>query len=171
MENQELKTKNKKHPILRVLAAVLCTLVVIVGAVLLLITHNWKDIYQDYDTTNHNITEYGTTLVSAHRSGAGIFPENTMMAFENCINSETFKTDVFEFDLHITADDKLIILHDSTLDRTTDAVEYFGQEDIRPENYTYEELRGLNFGENFKELCDKKSIKCEVSYGEYFTRW
>ena len=150
MKNQNFKTNNKKHPVLRTLAAVLCILVVFVGAVLLLMTHDWKDTYQDYDTTNHNITEYGTTLVSAHRSGAGIFPENTMMAFENCINSETFRTDVFEFDLHITADDVLIILHDSTLDRTTDAVEYFGQEGIRPENYTYEELRGLNFGESFK---------------------
>jgi glycerophosphoryl diester phosphodiesterase len=113
-------------------------------------THTWSDTYQDYKTNNHNITEYGSTLVSAHRSGAGIFPENTMMAFEGCINSDTFRTDVFEFDLHITADNELIILHDNTLDRTTNAVEYFGHEDIRPEDYTYEELRQLNFGESFE---------------------
>ena len=119
-------------------------------------THDWAETYTDYDTSNSNITEYGTTLVSAHRSGGGIFPENTMMAFEGCINSDTFKTDIFEFDLHITADDELIILHDNTLDRTTDAVEYFGREDIRPENYTYEELRGLNFGENFKNDAGEK---------------
>ena len=150
MKNNNTKPKHKKHLYLRIIAAVCSIVVILVCSLLFLMTHKWSDTYQDYDTTNHNITEYGKTLVSAHRSGGGIFPENTMMAFEGCINSDTFRTDVFEFDLHITADDELIVLHDSTLDRTTDAVEYFGQEDIRPENYTYEELRGLNFGENFK---------------------
>ncbi len=141
----------KKKKILKIFikAVALCLTVLIVGTVLLM-THKWNDTYQAYAYDNKYITEYGTTMVSAHRSGAGIFPENTMMAFENCINSETFKTDVFEFDLHITGDGELIILHDNTLDRTTDAVEYFGKEDIRPENYSYEELRSLNFGENFE---------------------
>ena len=145
-----MKKNNKKRTGLKILAAVLSLMVVVVGSLVLLMTHDWAETYKDYDTSNSNITEYGNTLVSAHRSGGGIFPENTMMAFEGCINSEEFQTDIFEFDLHITADDELIILHDSTLDRTTDAVEYFGKEDIRPEDYTYEELRALNFGESFE---------------------
>lgn len=142
--------KAKKHPVLKALSIVLVVVIALVSSLVLLMTHDWKEEYIAYDTTNSNITEYGTTLVSAHRSGGGIFPENTMMAFEGCINSDTFKTDIFEFDLHITGDDELIVLHDGTLDRTTDAVEYFGKEGIRPEDYTYEELRGLNFGESFK---------------------
>ena len=142
--------KNKRRRGFKIFVSMLSLVVVLVGSLLLLVTHKWSETYETYNTTNSNITEYGTTLVSAHRSGAGIFPENTMMAFEGCINSDTFKTDIFEFDLHITGDNELIILHDGTLDRTTDAVEYFGQENIRPENYTYEELRGLNLGENFK---------------------
>ncbi len=150
MNKEKRRTTHKKHFYIRALTAFASVTVVLICALLLLMTHKWADTYQDYDTDNRNITEYGTTLVSAHRSGAGIFPENTMMAFEGCINSETFKTDVFEFDLHITADDELIILHDSTLDRTTNAVEYFGEENIRPENYTYAELRELNFGESFE---------------------
>ena len=129
---------------------ILGVLAVIVASLLLLVTHDFKEDYKDYDTTNTEITEYGKTLVSAHRSGGGIFPENTMMAFEGCINSDTFRTDIFEFDLHITKDDQLIILHDNTLDRTTDAEEVFGEEGIRPENYTYEELSTLNFGEDFE---------------------
>lgn len=150
MEKKNKKTKTNKRFLLRTLTAFASVTIVLIVALVLLMTHKWADTYQDYDTDNRNITEYGTTLVSAHRSGAGIFPENTMMAFEGCINSDTFKTDVFEFDLHITADDELIILHDNTLDRTTNAVEHFGQEDIRPEDYTYEELRALNFGESFE---------------------
>ncbi len=99
-------------------------------------------------SSNPYIT-YDNALVSAHRSGGEIAPENTMAAFENCIQSEDFNVDVFEFDLHITSDGKLILLHDSTLDRTTDAPEFFGGEEIEPATKTYEELRQLNFGENF----------------------
>lgn len=142
--------KTKKHPVRKALCIVLVVVIALVSSLVLLMTHDWKEEYIKYETTNSNITELGTTLVSAHRSGGGIFPENTMMAFEGCINSDTFKTDIFEFDLHITGDDELIILHDNTLDRTTDAVEHFGKEDIRPEEYTYEELRSLNFGESFE---------------------
>ena len=142
--------KAKRHPVRKALCIVLVVVIALVSSLVLLMAHDWKEEYVKYETTNPNITELGTTLVSAHRSGGGIFPENTMMAFEGCINSDTFKTDIFEFDLHITGDNELIILHDGTLDRTTDAVEYFGQEGIRPENYTYEELRALNFGENFE---------------------
>ena len=148
--NTNRKTKNKIHLFLKILAVFFSVVIIVAGSLLFLILHDWSDPYQDYETDNRYITEYGTTFVSAHRSGGGIFPENTMMAFEGCFNSDTFKTDVYEFDLHITADDELILLHDDTLDRTTNAVEHFGTENIRPENYTYKELRKLNFGENFK---------------------
>lgn len=92
------------------------------------------------------------TFVSAHRSGGGIAPENTLMAFENCINSKNFNVDIFEFDLHITKDGKLILLHDETLDRTTNSKEAYGEEGVLPITKTYAELRELNFGENF---CDE----------------
>ena len=99
--------------------------------------------------TNPYITEE-KALVSAHRSGKNIAPENTMAAFINCIESENFNVDIYEFDLHITKDGKLILLHDKTLDRTTNSAEYFGEEDIKPAEKTYAELRELNFGENFE---------------------
>ncbi len=40
-----------------------------------------------------------------------------------------------------------------------------------PNELPLDPTHSARFGENFKKLCDKKSIKCEVSYGEYFTRW
>ena len=43
----------------------------------------------------------------------------------------------------------LILLHDDTLDRTSDSAEVFGEEDVRPEDKTYEELRTLNMGAKF----------------------
>lgn len=157
------KTNNKikKFAIgfLKTIGIILAILMVIAVTLVALIKHEWKETYKEYDTNNKYIVEYGKTMVSAHRSGRGIFPENTMMAIEGCLNAQDYEIDVFEFDLHITGDGQLIILHDGTLDRTTDAVEYFGKEEIRPEDYTYEELRALNFGENFETDDGEKPYK------------
>lgn len=153
MAQVKLASDNKTEKKMRrggiALLAVIAVLAVCTLAILGMITHNWTSEIVNYDTTNPYITEYGKTMTSAHRSGGGIFPENTLMAFEGCINSDSFRTDIFEFDLHITKDGALIILHDETLDRTTDSEEIFGEQKARPENYTLEELRRLNFGEGF----------------------
>lgn len=98
---------------------------------------------------NPHIASDGVTRVSAHRSGGGIAPENTLMAFKNCVEDEGFDVDLFEFDLHITSDGELVLLHDETLDRTSDAVEHFGHADVRPSEQTYAELHELNMGEGF----------------------
>ena len=95
------------------------------------------------------ITTDGKAMVSAHRSGGDLNPEESMAAFKNCVESKDFQTDIFEFDLHITKDGVLILLHDDTLDRTSDSAEVFGEEDVRPEDKTYEELRTLNMGAKF----------------------
>ena len=103
-----------------------------------------------YNTTNPHISTTGIPYISAHRSGGGIAPEESMMAFKNCIENKDFSVDVFEFDLHVTKDEQLILLHDDTLDRTTDSREVFGVKKARPEDYTYEELRKLNIGAHFE---------------------
>lgn len=100
-----------------------------------------------YDTDNRFIT--GKTQISAHRSGGGVAPEETLMAFRNCAENPEFSVDVFEFDLHITADGQLVLLHDDTLDRTSDSVEVFGETEVRPENKTLAELKQLNMGARF----------------------
>ena len=102
---------------------------------------------KQYETDNDFIT--GKTQISAHRSGGGVAPEETMMAFRNCAENGEFSVDVFEFDLHITADDQLVLLHDDTLDRTSDSAEVFGEENVRPENRTLAELKQLNMGAKF----------------------
>ncbi len=101
------------------------------------------------NATNSYIAQYGKTMVSAHRSGAGIAPENTLMAFESCLNSKEFKIDIFEFDVQLTKDGKLVLLHNSTYDSTSNAEEAFGKKNIRPNRYTFKELQVLNLGENF----------------------
>lgn len=92
-------------------------------------------------------------MVSAHRAGSSVAPENTLHAFELGIEEATtggYKVDIWEFDLHITADEQLILLHDHTLDRTSDSEQVFGVKDARPEDYTLAELKKLNMGYNFE---------------------
>lgn len=93
----------------------------------------------------------GKAIVAAHRSGAMIAPENTLMAFQRCAESDEFEVELFEFDLRRSKDGKLIIVHDKTLDRTTNACEHFGETNVYVENKTYAEIRELNLGENY---CD-----------------
>lgn len=147
------KINKKTSVILKIVRIIFICLLIIALSVFglyKLVTYQWQDEPQNYETTNQYITKPGDTMVSAHRAGKNLFPQGTMMAFEGCVNSEVFKTDIFEFDVRLTADEKLIILHDDTLDEISDATEYFGKTDNYPENYTYEEIHNLNFGEYFK---------------------
>ncbi|MGH7411421.1 MAG: glycerophosphodiester phosphodiesterase family protein, partial [Candidatus Methylomirabilis sp.] len=57
------------------------------------------------------------TLNIAHRGASALAPENTMAAFEKAIE---LGADVIELDLHLTRDGELVVIHDDTLDRTTD---------------------------------------------------
>jgi glycerophosphoryl diester phosphodiesterase len=57
------------------------------------------------------------TLVVAHRGASADAPENTMPAFQLAVD---MGADAIELDVHLTADGKLAIIHDETLDRTTD---------------------------------------------------
>lgn len=151
------KSNEKRNPkisllfrILRIFITCLIIITVILFSLYKLVTYQWQDEPVSYHTSNKYITELGDSMILAHRAGRRLFPQGTMMAFEGCVNSETFKTDFFEFDVRLTADDQLIILHDETLDEISNAVEYFGKTENYPEDYTYEEIYNLNFGEYFK---------------------
>ncbi len=148
------ENRNKKSSvalkIIRIIFICLLIIALLLFGLYKLVTYQWQDEPKNYPATNQYITELGDTMVSAHRAGKSLFPQGTMMAFEGCVNSEAFETDIFEFDVHITSDEKLIILHDDILDEVSNAVEYFEKTDNYPENYTYEEIYKLNLGEYFK---------------------
>jgi glycerophosphoryl diester phosphodiesterase len=59
----------------------------------------------------------GRPLAIAHRGGAGLWPENTLYAFER---AAALGVDVIETDVHVTADGELVIFHDEGVERTTD---------------------------------------------------
>lgn len=55
--------------------------------------------------------------VIAHRGASAFAPENTLVGFER---AAAFGAEAFELDVHVTADDVPVVIHDATLDRTTD---------------------------------------------------
>ena len=55
-------------------------------------------------------------VVIAHRGASMHAPENTLSAFQLALDQEA---DAFEFDVQLSSDNSVIVIHDSTLDRTT----------------------------------------------------
>jgi len=56
-------------------------------------------------------------LVIAHQGGDGVWPGDTMFAFEHAVE---IGADVLEMDAHITKDSQIVLMHDEKVDRTTD---------------------------------------------------
>ena len=55
----------------------------------------------------------------AHRGASAVAPENTFAAFESAIIA---RASAVEMDLRATADDRVVVMHDETVDRTTNGV-------------------------------------------------
>ncbi len=55
-------------------------------------------------------------LFAAHRGGALLWPENSLLAFRNAL---ALGADFLELDVHLTRDGEVVVIHDPTLDRTT----------------------------------------------------
>lgn len=56
-------------------------------------------------------------LVLAHQGGEGLWPSNTLYAFQHAVD---LGVDVLEMDMHATRDGALVLMHDATVDRLTD---------------------------------------------------
>lgn len=59
----------------------------------------------------------GRVSLIAHRGASALAPENTMAAFRL---AEDLGADLIELDVHLTRDDEVVVIHDETLERTTD---------------------------------------------------
>jgi len=54
--------------------------------------------------------------VIAHRGSSGTHPENTLVSFQKGVD---VGADILEMDIHLTADGQIVVIHDPTVDRTT----------------------------------------------------
>ena len=83
----------------------------------------------------------------AHRGSSGQAPENTLAAVHLAVAQQTRFVEV---DVQRSADCELVIMHDATLERTTDAADVFpGRAPWRVGDFTFAELRRLDAGSSF----------------------
>src|SRR6266699_1110092 len=64
----------------------------------------------------HPALTLGRPQVFAHRGGAALRPENTILAFDHGLS---LGADGLELDVHLSRDGVVVVHHDATLDRTT----------------------------------------------------
>ncbi len=89
----------------------------------------------------------------AHRGYSGKYPENTLLAFQKAIDS---KADGIELDVHMTADNEVIVFHDNNV--------LHNNKPTQVNNLTLSELKNINLTQNQKiptlievlDLIDKK---------------
>ncbi len=86
-------------------------------------------------------TDYGTPMIMAHRGFSAAAPENTMPAFQKCID-EGFSA--AELDVQMLKDGTIIVMHDDNLKRTTGV-------DKNVWEVTYDEIKDLDNGRFFDE--------------------
>src|ERR1700733_11875767 len=83
-------------------------------------------VAQDASPARQLITQH-RVLVIAHRGDSLVAPENTLPAFQSAVEAGS---DLVELDYVHSADGVPIVIHDETLDRTTDAKALFGGSNI-----------------------------------------
>jgi glycerophosphoryl diester phosphodiesterase len=79
-------------------------------------------------------------LVFGHRGASHTEPENTMRAFREAFNQGAAG---IEFDIHQTADEEIVVIHDDTIDRTSN-----GSGVVK--ELTLSQLRSFDFGKKEK---------------------
>ena len=84
----------------------------------------------------------------AHRGASAYTPENTFAAFDKAL---ALGVDNVEFDVHFSADGHIVVIHDDTLDRTTN-----GSGPVTDQ--TLDRLRSLDAGEWFSAEFKGQSI-------------
>ncbi|WP_042462043.1 glycerophosphodiester phosphodiesterase [Neobacillus dielmonensis] len=84
------------------------------------------------------------TKIYGHRGAKGRYPENTLLSFQKAIDQGV---DGLELDVHLTKDGEVVVIHDETLDRTTNGTGW-----IR--DLTLEEIKQVSAGSSFTHFPD-----------------
>jgi glycerophosphoryl diester phosphodiesterase len=93
-----------------------------------------------------DLVQASRPLIIAHRGYSSIAPENTLPSFQLALKAGA---DFVELDSHHTKDGVPMVLHDYTVDRTTDATNLWGSAKIALATKTVAELKTLDAGKWF----------------------
>lgn len=92
----------------------------------------------------------GAPLLIAHRGGSALAPENTLTAFRQA--AERWPVDMIELDVRATSDGHCVVIHDPTVDRTTD-----GTGPVHAMSLA--QLRELDAGARFRDADGEPSFR------------
>jgi len=100
----------------------------------------------------------GKILKIGHRGAKGYEPENTLVSFEKAIE---MGADGIELDVHLSLDGHLIVIHDETIDRTTNGKGVVNQ-------MTLQELKSFRINEKYEiptlvEILDLVDQRCFIN--------
>lgn len=107
-----------------------------------------------------------TVMNIAHRGARSLAPENTLAAARKAVE---VGADMWELDVGMTKDNEMVVIHDDTLERTSNAATVYP--DRKPwsvHTFTLEELRKLDFGswyitqDPFKQIAAKAVTEKEL---------
>ena len=82
-----------------------------------------------------------SVIITAHRGASGLAPENTLASIKKAMDIGAHYS---EIDVHLSKDEHVVLLHDETLDRTTN-------DSGAVYNKTWDELKSLDAGKWFGE--------------------
>lgn len=113
-------------------------------------------------------TPHHSPVTVAHRGASGYAPENTLAAVDK---ADKLGIDWVENDVQRTKDGQLVVIHDTTLSRTTDVEERFP--DRAPWNvadFTLKEIRSLDAGSWFGAEWKGTKVPTQEEYLNRVTR-
>jgi len=100
---------------------------------------NWQQFQRDRKLRK-------SPLLIAHRGASAICPENTMLSFTTALDHGA---NAIETDLRFTRDDEIVIVHDETIDRTTNGVGFV-------KDFSLAEIQGFSIKTDNGELTDER---------------
>ncbi len=93
--------------------------------------------------------DIGARPVIAHRGGRARAPENTLEAMARGVADAA---DAIELDVHLSSDGEVVVIHDATVDRTTEGTGAVA-------DMSYAELRSLDAGFRFESVTSHPEIR------------
>ena len=152
----------RKHKIWKVLGCIVGTLLLFMAVI------NVIPPKKNVDENPFVVEKGQLPMIAAHRGGKNNFPENTMLAFREAVN--TLEVDVLESDLYITKDGYLVYNHDSYIDETCNINGDLTFEEVEElcedknnrhyiQDMTLEELEQYNFGYYFEDESGERIYK------------
>ncbi|MEE8593467.1 MAG: glycerophosphodiester phosphodiesterase family protein [Candidatus Bipolaricaulota bacterium] len=131
----------------RRLARQTCLLVGVLMCVLTAAAANGASEEQAVSAFAREVFKVGRILNIAHAGASSLAPQNTMAAGRKAFDAGA---DVWGVDVQLTADGVFVLMHDDTLDRTTNVEDLFPiREPWRVNEFTFEEVRSLDAGSWF----------------------